>query len=128
MTSVCDYLDRASFQFSTRQQMKQITFGKVLRAGAWGAIVGGAAGFALGLLVAPEEGRTVRRRLAYQLENLAGLVGSYVDQVVRSQEESAARRTGDALVADAQEKASRIRREIDDLLAEIRQQNEARTP
>ena len=87
-----------------------------------------AAGFALGLLVAPEEGRTVRRRLAYQLENLAGLVGSYVDQVVRSQEESAARRTGDALVADAQEKASRIRREIDDLLAEIRQQNEARTP
>lgn len=103
--------------------MKQYSIGKVLRAGAWGTLVGGAAGFALGLLVAPEEGQKVRRRVVYQLENLTRLVSSYVDQALRAEEESEARRTGDALVADAQEKAEKIRRDIDALLGEIRSQS-----
>lgn len=98
----------------------------MLRAGAWGALLGGAAGFALGLLVAPEEGQKIRRRLVYQLENLTRVVGSYVEQTLQAQEESEARRTGDALVADAQERADKIRKDIDALLGEIRSQSNPR--
>lgn len=106
--------------------MKQYSLGKVVRAGAWGALVGGAAGFALGLLVAPEEGQTVRRRVVFQLENLARLIGRYVEHTLHAQEESQARRTGDALVADAQAKAARIRKEIDALLEEIQREGAPR--
>ncbi len=107
--------------------MKQYSIGKVLRAGVWGTVIGGSAGFALGLLIAPEEGQKVRRRLVYQLDNLTQLVTSFVDQLVRSEEESVARRTGDALVADAQEKAEKIRRDIDALLGEIQRREASRT-
>lgn len=106
--------------------MKQYSLGKVLRAGAWGTLMGGVAGFALGLLIAPEEGQKVRRRVVYQLDNLTRLVTSYVEQAVRAGEESEARRTGDALVADAQAKAEKIRRDIDALLGEIQRQGTTR--
>lgn len=106
--------------------MKQYPLTSLLRAGAWGTLIGGGLGFGLGLLTAPEEGKKVRRRLVYQLESLARLVSNYVDQVVRAEEESEARRTGDALVADAQEKAAKIRKDIDALLEEIRQQGPLR--
>lgn len=100
--------------------MKNYTVGSVIRASAWGMIIGGAAGFALGVLLAPEEGKKIRRRVAYQLEHLADQVGSFVDQVANPERTSEARRTGDALVADAQEKAQRIRDDIDALLTEVR--------
>ncbi len=106
--------------------MKQYSLGKVLRAGVWGTIVGGAVGFGLGLLIAPEEGQKVRRRLVYQLDNLARLVASYVEQLMRAEEESEAKRTGDALVADAQAKAEKIRQDIDALLGEIQRKDAIR--
>lgn len=100
--------------------MKQYTLGSVLRAGAWGSVLGGVAGFALGLLLAPEEGRKVRRRLVYQLERVGEQVGVVLDQVVSPEVRSEARRTGDAVVADARAQADRIRTDIDALLDEIR--------
>lgn len=100
--------------------MKDYTIGSVVRAGVWGVLVGGVTGFALGLLLAPEEGRKVRRRMVYQLERLADQVGTLVDQAVSPEATSEARRTGDALVADANERARQIRDDIDALLGEVR--------
>lgn len=106
--------------------MKETGWSRVLRAGAWGVLLGGAAGFALGMLLAPEEGRKLRRRLAYQLENLAGQVGEAVDQLLHPETAGEARREGDALVANARARARQIREDIDELLGEMRQQRPAR--
>lgn len=102
--------------------MKDYSLGSVVRAGAWGVLLGGAAGFTLGLLLAPEEGQRLRRRLTYRLERVADQFGELVDQVLTPETESEARRTGDALVADARVKAQRIRSDIDALLGEMRRQ------
>jgi hypothetical protein len=77
---------------------------------------------AMGVLLAPEEGQKIRRRLVYQLENLASQVSAFVDQIVAPDIGSEARRTGDALVADARARAQRIRDDIDALLVEMRRQ------
>lgn len=99
-----------------------------MRAGAWGVLIGGAIGFSLGVLLAPEEGQKVRRRLAYQLENLSGQVGQYVDQLLATDVGNEARRRGDALVADARVKAQRIREDIDALLGEVQQHRSSPAP
>ena len=108
--------------------MKSYSLGSVVRAGSWGVVLGGAAGFLLGLLLAPEEGQKIRRRLAYQLEHLAEEIAHLFDQITHPQETSEARRTGDALVADARQQAQRIRDEIDALLGEMRRQGSAEPP
>lgn len=92
--------------------------------GLWSALAGGALGFTLGLLVAPERGRQVRRRLAYQLERFAGTMTNFVQEVIGPEVDSEARRTGDALVADAQARADHIRSDIDALLEELREHEE----
>ncbi len=106
--------------------MRSFSLGSVIRAGAWGVVVGGAAGFTLGVLLAPEEGQTIRRRLLYQLEHIAGQVGVFVEHVFNPESASDARRTGDALVADAQQRAEQIRTDIDALLGEMRRQSSSR--
>lgn len=94
----------------------------------WGVLLGGAAGFALGVLLAPEEGRKLRRRLSYRLENLGKQVGDLADQVLAPEAESDARRTGAALVADAKVRAQQIQSDIDALLGEVRQHGHAQPP
>ena len=85
-------------------------------------IAGGAVGFGLGLISAPEEGRKVRRRLAYQLDSLGQRVSDLLDEHLAGPDESGeARRDGNALVADAEEKAQQIRADIDNLIGEMRQ-------
>lgn len=109
--------------------MKDYSLGSVVRALGWGVLLGGAAGFALGMLLAPEEGSKLRRRLSYRLENLGKQVGDLADQVLSPEpEDSEARRTADALVADAQIQAQRIRSDIDALLGEVRQHGSSRPP
>ena len=94
---------------------------RFVRATAW-TTLGGVVGFTMGLLVAPERGKEVRRRLLYRLEHLADQLAALVEQVASSESDaSEARRTGDALVADAQLRAERIRDDIDALLDEMRQ-------
>jgi len=108
--------------------MKEYTFGSVVRATGWGVLLGGVAGFLLGLMLAPEEGSKLRRRLSYRLESMGKQVGDLADQVLNPEVESEARRTGDALVADARVRAQRIQSDIDALLGEVRQQGPARPP
>ena len=105
--------------------MKEYSMGSIVRAGVWGTLLGGAAGFALGILLAPEEGQKVRRRLAYQLENLADQVSHFVDQIVHPEEPSNARLEGDALVADVRTKARKIQDDMDALMGEIRRHGPA---
>lgn len=102
--------------------MSDHSIGRTIRVCLWGAIVGGLAGFAMGLITAPEEGRSIRRRLAFQLDRLGSRVADLVDEVLNPESEGAARREGDALVADAEAEAQRIRKDIDALIGEMRQQ------
>lgn len=105
--------------------MKKKLVSRTTRAAVVSALVSGATGFALGLLLAPERGQKARRRLAYQLENLAERTGRLVQNLFGAEVTSEARRTGDALVADAQARADHIRNDIDALLNEIRAQESA---
>lgn len=104
-----------------KDRSKEHTF----RAGTWGAIVGGAVGFALGLLLAPEEGRRLRRKLAYQLDHISEQVADLIEKMLSPESEGEARRDGRALVDDAQEKAKEIRSDIDALLGEMREGQES---
>ena len=93
------------------------------RKGTFGLIIGAATGFALGVLFAPEEGKKLRRKLAYQLDNLGGTVADMIDQAMGDPKSSSeARKEGDALVNDAKQKASEISSDIDALLDEMRSQ------
>jgi gas vesicle protein len=93
---------------------------RTLRASLVGALAGGALGLATGLLVAPKKGRKVRRQLLYQFENAALRTGLYLEDVLRSRPDgSDARRTGDALVEDAETRAQDIREDIDALLEDL---------
>jgi len=102
--------------------MKDRSTGNTFRAGTWGVILGGAVGFALGLLLAPEEGRRLRRKLAYQLDHISEQVADLIEKTLSPESEGEARREGKALVDDAQEKAEKIRTDIDALLGEMRQE------
>ncbi len=101
--------------------MKDRNGNRSIKSSTLGFLLGSAAGFALGLLLAPEEGKKIRSKLAYQLDHLSQQVADLIDKSLSPEEEGAARRDGDALVADAQEKAEQIRTDIDALLGEIKQ-------
>jgi len=105
--------------------MSEQPLGRTIRAGVWGTLLGGLVGFALGILIAPEEGTRIRRRLAFQLDRLGSKVADLVNDALDSGTEGEARRAGDALVADAEAKAQSIRKDIDALIGEMRQQKKA---
>jgi len=86
-------------------------------------LVGGAAGFGLGLLLAPGEGRELRRRVAYLLDRWAGDVATVVDRLDGrdDDEKSYARARADALVADARQQAQALLDEADSLMTQARQ-------
>jgi gas vesicle protein len=94
---------------------------KPLRTGTLGLIIGAATGFALGVLFAPEEGKKLRRKLAYQLEHLGESVADLIDQTLGEHKESGeAKKDSESLVENARQKASVIRHDIDALLDEMR--------
>ena len=103
--------------------MKDNSVGKAVRTGTWGLLIGAAAGFAMGVLFAPEEGKRLRRKMAYRLDKLGDSVAGAIDKAVSDSDiVSEARQQADALVKDAKEKAGAISSDIDALLDEMRQQ------
>ena len=91
-----------------------------LRASLWSFAAGGAAGFALGILLAPDEGRQVRQRVAYLLDRWSGQVARIVEGLVSQEAPSAARQTADSVVADARQQAAQLLGEAEALMKEVR--------
>ena len=102
--------------------MKNSDLRAVIRVLGWGAILAGGAGFAAGLLLAPEDGRRMRRRISFRLEKLGRRVAEACDSVFSQVDDKSARREGDELVADAVEQARAISTEMDAVIGQVRQQ------
>ncbi|GAB5537220.1 MAG: hypothetical protein Rubg2KO_34690 [Rubricoccaceae bacterium] len=94
---------------------------RAARASAWGFLVGGAAGFSIALLLAPSEGRELRRRAAYLMDRWASDLSRLVDRIDGDGSASDARAQADALIADAREQAAALLHEADALMVEARQ-------
>ena len=93
---------------------------RAARASVWGFLVGSASGLTLGLLLAPDEGRQLRRRAAYLLDRWAGDLAAVVDRLDASGASSDARARADALVADARAQAESLLSEADALIDQAR--------
>ena len=93
------------------------------RAAVFGALVGAAGGFSLGLFLAPDEGRQLCRRVAYLLDHWADDLSSVVRRLDNddSPAASVARTKADALVADARVQAQALLSEADALIDAARQ-------
>lgn len=83
-----------------------------------GLMVGMLAGVGVGLLIAPEEGQRIRRRLAFQLDRLAARLNAVL--VAPAETETEARRSGRSLVRGAQEQAHEIMHDVDALINEVK--------
>ncbi len=94
-----------------------------IRAATAGTLFGGAVGFALGLLLAPGEGRQLRRRAAYLMDSWADDLSAIVRRLDDDDSPgvSVARTKADALVADARVQAQALLSEADALIDEARQ-------
>jgi gas vesicle protein len=93
---------------------------RAIRASLWGFVAGGVAGFALGILLAPDEGRQVRQRLAYLLERWSGQLAGVVEALGSESIPSAARQSANAVVADARQQAEQLLGEAEALMKEAR--------
>jgi gas vesicle protein len=105
--------------------MEKKSRNRATQIGIWSALAGGALGFALGMLFAPQRGPDTRRRLAYQLEHLAAQAEGVLRRLAESGLEPAPSQTGKEVVADAEARANHIRDDIDALLEELRKQSAA---
>ena len=93
---------------------------RLVRASVFGTLVGGAVGFTLGMLLAPDEGRQLRRRMAYLLDHWAADLAGVIDRLDGNATTSEARDRADALVADARQQAAELLDEADALISEAR--------
>ncbi|MCY4158896.1 MAG: YtxH domain-containing protein [Bacteroidetes bacterium] len=94
---------------------KNRDLGQVPRALGWGLLLGGGVGFTMGLLLAPEEGSRLRRRVKFHLEELAKQVGNLAENIRSTGEGGDAKSEGEALVAQANEKAQKIHSDMDEV-------------
>lgn len=95
---------------------------RILTASVWGTVTGGLIGFSLGLLLAPDEGQQMRRRLAYLADRWAQQVSLLIDQLREGAADSDARASGAALVESARERAEQLLQEADALMDEVRRE------
>ncbi|HYE94584.1 MAG TPA: YtxH domain-containing protein [Rubricoccaceae bacterium] len=86
-----------------------------------GTLAVGAAGFVLGLLLAPREGRYTRDRVAFLLDRWTRQLGGFVDRLDDGAADSEGRRNADAVIADARQQARELLHEADALMSEVRQ-------
>ncbi|MDX1439115.1 MAG: YtxH domain-containing protein [Rubricoccaceae bacterium] len=93
----------------------------VARATLGGLLVGGAVGFAMGILLAPDEGREMRQRVSYLLDRWSKGVADFVDDLgSEGMSSSEARQSAAAVVADAKEKAQELLSEAEAIMNEAR--------
>ncbi|MFN3598003.1 MAG: YtxH domain-containing protein [Rubricoccaceae bacterium] len=94
---------------------------RTLQASILGLFVGGGVGFTLGLLLAPDEGRALRRRAAYLFDRWAEDLAGFLDRLDSDAAASDARARADALVEDARAQAAALLDEAEALMSEARQ-------
>lgn len=104
--------------------MKEESRKRTKQVGLYSALAGGAVGFALGMLFAPERGPDARRRIAYQLEHLTAQAEGFLRRLFRSGPGTEARRNSEAVVENAETRADHIRDDIDALLEKLRHASE----
>ena len=95
---------------------------RIINASVLSTLTGGLLGFGLGLLVAPDEGQQIRRRLAYLIDRWANQAGAAMERMRSEVLASDARATGDALVEDARERARQLVEEADALMEKVRRE------
>ncbi len=100
--------------------MKQENLGAFLRALSLGALVGTGAGFLLGLLLAPEEGSGLRRRVSFHLEGVRKQLLELLSAPIPLEMDNQARRSGQALVSEVHERAQEISDKIDAVLGDVK--------
>lgn len=83
----------------------------------WSLLIGSAVGLGVGLLIAPEKGQKIRRRLAYHLDSASKNVSEIVDRVSDLGEDSEARKKADEVVENAQKAADEIMQKANELLS-----------
>ncbi|MDT7855164.1 YtxH domain-containing protein [Rubrivirga sp. S365] len=91
-----------------------------VRAAVWGFLVGGTSGVAFGLLLAPNEGRQLRRRAAYLLDRWASDLAGLVDRLDGADVPTDARQRADDIVSDARKQAESLLSEADALIMQAR--------
>ena len=88
------------------------------RALGLGVLLGAGTGFLLGLLLAPEEGSSLRRRISFHLEGLRKQVGDLMERDAEQAVQNEERHHGQALVTDVRTRAQEISDKIDAILGE----------
>jgi gas vesicle protein len=88
-------------------------------------IAGMAAGAALGILFAPDEGKNTRDKLSYQLSTYREKLVANIKQLRNGTTDTmtSAKAEGQKVVSEAQNKAEELMGEIDSLLHQIRSQS-----
>ena len=89
--------------------------GQISRALGWG-LLGGGVGFTLGLLLAPEEGSQLRRRVKFHLDELARQAGNLADSMKSSEQKKGAKSDSREVVAKANEQAQEINSQMKEIM------------
>lgn len=84
-------------------------------------VAGAAAGALVGILYAPDKGKSTRDRLSYRLDKYKETLQELIDDLIdgKSEHVSAAKTEGQKVISDAVEHAQQLMDEVDKLKAQI---------
>ncbi|MBL7978088.1 MAG: YtxH domain-containing protein [Bacteroidetes Order II. Incertae sedis bacterium] len=89
--------------------------------GLLGFLVGGALGLAVGLLIAPEQGEKLRRKVAYRVKQGAQQISALLEAVKEEEDmESVARRDAQEVVEVTTTEAQQLLAEMDEVMNSAR--------